>query len=168
MTKSEFPSAILLFGVAGVGKTYLGSVLSKPLGFFHYELDRDLTPAMCRALDEGREFTDPMRDEFFTLVAVRMQEVLGAHERVIFTQGAYKERHRAFLRSKVAGLECIWVTAPDQAIEQRLAARGASVSGQYAKLIYRNFEKPSGGKVFINDTSVQEDLVGRFKGLFQR
>lgn len=166
MSNKQLPSAILLFGVAGVGKTYLGATLSAPLSYYHYELDRDLTPAMLLALREGREFTEEIRDEFFQHAVNRIHDILSQYPRVIFTQGAYKERHRAFLRQHVPGLECVWVTAPEAIVQERLRGRGGAVTGDYAKLIHHNFEKPPSGRVFLNDTSVQEELIERLVGLF--
>ncbi len=163
---NAFPPAILLFGVAGVGKSYLGALLAEKLRVFHYELDNDLTEEMKLAIQEGREFTDPMRDRFFSVVGARMRQVLAEHPNTIFTQGVYKERHREYLRHLIPGLECIWVDAPENVIIDRLKLRGTAVSGEYARLIHRNFESPVQGRVFINDLTGPEELVARFRGLF--
>jgi gluconokinase len=163
---AEIPSAVLLFGVAGVGKTHLGAILAERLGIFHYELDNDLTAEMRVAIAEGREFTDQMRDRFFAVAGARMQQVLAEHPRTIFTQGAYKERHREYLRRLIPGLECVWVDAPQEVIADRLKLRGRDISSEYARLIRRNFESPPKGRVFINDITEPEQLVARFRGLF--
>jgi gluconokinase len=166
LNMNNLPTAILLFGVAGVGKSHLGALVAKKLGFFHYELDDDLTDEMKLAINEGREFTDPMRDRFFTVAAERIREVLAQHPKTIFTQGAYKERHREFLRSMLPGLECIWVVAPGRLITRRLGERGTQVGEEYARRILRNFELPLGGRVFLNNDASEEELISRFLGLF--
>jgi len=164
--EKDIPSSILLFGVAGVGKSHLGALIAEATGFFHYELDRDLTQEMQLAISEGREFTESMRDRYFTVAADRMRRVLAEHPKTIFTQGAYKERHREYLRSMIPGLECIWVWAPEALIVNRLGMRGAAVGQEYARRIHRNFEAPAGGRVFLNDGASQRELLARFWGLF--
>jgi gluconokinase len=162
----EIPAAILLFGVAGVGKTYLAAILAERLGVHHYELDNDLTDEMRAAISAGREFTDPIRDRFFVVAGARMQQVLAQHPRTIFTQGVYKERHREYLRRLIPGLECIWVDAPPELIASRLMLRGRDISSEYARLIHRNFESPTQSRILINDTTEPEQLVARFRALF--
>lgn len=165
---NSIPSVILFFGIAGAGKSFAGRALAEGLGYHHYELDQDLTPAMRVAIAENRPFTEEMRDEFFEVVVQRIRDVLREHPRTVFTQGVYKERHRKFLRERVPGLESIWVTAPSPSILSRLLRRGDSVSAEYAALIERNFEPPQDGLILPNDDCSPADCCARFLALFRQ
>lgn len=163
---SVFPNLILLFGISGAGKTFVGELVSNRLGYFHYELDHDLTPAMRAAIAAKRSFTEDERDEYFELVTRRIQEISARYPKAVFTQGVYKERHRALLRQRVPGLETIWIKAPPDVVQGRLQVREGGVSADYADIIARNFEAPRAGLVLLNDQVPAEELWQRFVGLF--
>ena len=103
------PNLVLLFGLSGAGKTFVGELVSRELGYFYYDLDLDMTPAMRTAIAAKRSFTEAERDEYFDLVARRIQEIATQHPRTVFTQGVYKERHRELLRRRVPGLAMVWI-----------------------------------------------------------
>ena len=162
------PHLILFFGVAGVGKSFAGREIGLRSGYYHYELDQDLTAAMLKAISNQEPFTDAMRDEFFEVVQRRIQEVSVQYPKSIFTQGAYREKHRALLRERISGLECVWVQAPSDVVIERLRKRGESVSVDYAALIERNFEAPTTGKILLNDRCSGDELHRRFLRLYAR
>lgn len=162
------PDVVFLFGLAGVGKNFCGTILARRLGYFFYDLDLDATPAMKQAIKDGRSFTDEIRDEFFKVVCARMSEVKKSHRRVIFAQGAYKERHRAEVRTAHPGVEFVWIDAPDELIIGRLRGRAGQVSSAYASSIRVHFESPESGVRLINDSPSEDDVVTRFVELFPR
>lgn len=163
---ATIPHLIFLFGVAGVGKSFAGREISARTGYHHYELDRDLTPAIRAAIANKQPFTDAMRDEFFEVALRRIKEIAKEHPKTIFTQGAYKERHRDFLRRHVPELEFIWIQAPDDLVLERLLRRGERVSPDYAAVLQRAFEAPSRGTTLVNDRCSADELFERFVALF--
>jgi len=163
---SVVPNLMLLFGISGAGKTFVGDLVSKRLGYFQYELDRDLTPAMRAAIAAQRSFTERERDEYFDLVTIRIHEISARQPKTVFTQGVYKERHRELLRQRVPGLETVWIKAPLDVVQDRLRAREGGVSPDYADIIARNFEAPRAGLVLLNDQVPAEELWHRFVELF--
>ena len=157
---------ILLFGTSGSGKTFLGDLFSKTFGLYHYELDLDLTPAMRNAIADDREFTEVMRDEYFSHLIPRITDLQSKHNRCILTQAVYKERHRQFLKTHIPDLELVWITAPQDLIVARLQERDGGISGEYALKIQHNFEPPVRGKKLLNDTADSKLLIDRFSSLF--
>lgn len=162
----ELPNVIFLFGLAGVGKNFCATILARRLGYFFYDLDLDATPAMKQAIEDGRSFTDEIRDEFFKVVCARMSEVKKQNPRIIFAQGAYKERHRAQVRNAHPGVEFVWIDAPDELIVGRLRGRAGQVSSVYASSIRVHFEAPPSGIGLINDSPSEDDVVTRFIEFF--
>lgn len=163
---TTIPEIVFLFGLAGAGKTYCGKILAERLGYFCYDLDRDITPEMRGAIAERQPFSEKMRDDFFAVVCRRIRELRREHPRVIFMQAAYKERHRELVSSEGEGIQMVWVDAPDELIFQRLNDRGDQVSAEYASHIRANFEAPKAGKRLLNDVSDGDILWERFQALF--
>lgn len=134
---------LFLFGLAGVGKSCLAKYVADNFGYYLYEGDEDITPAMRSAIAGNRDFTDQMRDEFFEQMTEKILMLQKEHEYIVVAQGLYKNEHRRFLLEKISSLELLWVTASDAVISQRLLKRdGVSVSPEYAEIIKKNFELP--------------------------
>ncbi len=164
--RDVLPSAVFLFGLSGAGKSYCGELLSRRLGFSCVELDQHLTAAMKLAIHEKRSFTDEMRDEYFSIIKGVVQSRIESGGRFIFVQGAYRERHRRFLKTEIPSLEFVCVSAPSGLIQQRLSARGDWVGPEYAAAIAKNFEHPAGTRELVNDGASDDELVERFVALF--
>jgi gluconokinase len=165
-THMQVPNLLFLFGLAGAGKTFCGTLLAERLGYYCYDLDADCTPAMREAIAQGLPFSDAMRDEFFAIVCERIAELHVKHPRMIVMQAAYKQRHRDLVKGHFPELEMVWIDAPDELICDRLQARGDAVNADYATTIRSNFEAPSAGKRLINDVTDSNEILESFTGLF--
>jgi gluconate kinase len=163
---SQVPDLLFLFGLAGAGKTFCGTLLAERLGYYCYDLDVDCTPAMRQAIVERRPFTDAMRDEFFAIVCERVRELQAKYSKIIVMQAAYKQRHRDLVTGQFPALEMIWIDAPDALICERLEARGDAVNADYATTIRSNFEAPSVGRRLVNDVVDPNEIWARFQALF--
>jgi len=141
-----------LFGLSGAGKSYVGDVISQYTGWPVYHADIDLTAEMRLALTEARPFTDTMRDAYFSQVLEHIKNRQHADLPLIVTQGAYKRRHRDFLKVHLAGLSYIWVDAPLELIISRLEHRGQGIRVASAAALFKDFEPPLDGCFrLIND-----------------
>ncbi len=166
--KPEIPSLVFLFGLSGVGKSYVGRVLADRFGYVAYDLDSDLTPPMREAIAAHLPFTENMRDDFFDVVARRIKELAAVHPRLVLMQGAYKERHRVRVCQAHPAIRFVWIDAPKELLLQRLTARADAVSADYASKIMSNFEPPreEASLRLMNDTSSHDELARRFEALF--
>jgi len=134
---------LFLFGLAGVGKSYLAKYLSAHHGFYQYEGDDDVTPAMRQAIETGQHFTNEMRAEFVGILANKILELQRTHEKIVVSQGLYKNAHRKYLLDNVPNLQLVWVKASDAVMLERIKARGGvEITEEYAKSIRVNFEEP--------------------------
>lgn len=163
---TKVPNLLFLFGLAGAGKTFCGTLLSERLGYHCYDLDVDCTPAMREAIAQRRPFTDAMRDEFFAIVCERIASLRAQHPQLIVMQAAYKQRHRDLVKGRFPELEMVWIDAPDELICERLQARGDAVNADYASTIRSNFEAPVTGKRLVNDVHDSSQIWERFSALF--
>ena len=164
---AHLPAYIFLFGLSGAGKSYCGKVLAERAGYQLHDLDQHLTEAMRGAIREKRSFTDEMRDEFFQIVGDVIEWVVTTTPRAVFTQGAYKQKHRASLRTRFPELRFLCVTASPQLLAERLSTRGDVVTPEYAASIAKNFEVDPEAPVLINDRLSDDELFGRLQQLLR-
>jgi gluconokinase len=150
-TSAAEPPIWFLFGLSGAGKSYVGDLISRHTGWPVYHADADLTDDMRQALAEARPFTDAMRDVYFA----RLPALIRQHQQpglpLIVTQGAYKQRHRDYLRRHLPQLSFVWVDAPQSLILQRLARRRQGIGPDSAAALFRDFEPPLDGSCYVHN-----------------
>ncbi len=151
ITNSSDTDIILLYGLAGAGKSYVGDLLGTEFGYYVYHADIDSTPEMKLAISEQQPFTMEMRDRFFEIVAEKILLLRKNHKKLVITQATYKKRHRDYLKTKIPGLKCVCIEADDNTIVTRLSSRGDLISPEYAKVLRQSFEAPDKDDfIFIN------------------
>ena len=140
--EGPFPSPLFLFGLAGVGKSYVAGLLARRAGYYVYEGDTDLPPAMQGAIARKEPFTDEMRDALCARLIERISELRRDHPRLVITQALYRSQHRQRVQEAVPALTFLWVRASDETIVRRLTERGDAVTPAYAAAMRKNFESP--------------------------
>jgi gluconate kinase len=89
------------------------------------------------------------------------------HERCVFMQGAYRQKHRDLVTQRHADVVFVLVDAPEDLVAARLHGRGNTVSREYAETLRRSFEPPpTSTPVLLNDSCSRSELVQRCNGLF--
>lgn len=152
------PHTIFLYGWAGVGKSYVGNWIAANAGWPVYHADDDLTDEMRDALARAHRFTDAMRDRYFAIVAARIVALQSEHEHLVVTQGAYRRRHRAFLRAQVPAMAMVCVMAPEATVLARVAARRDGISIASARALLQDFESPEDGDFILYNTGADAEI----------
>lgn len=160
-----------LFGLSGSGKSFAGDILARHYNWPVYHADDDITAAMREALDQARPFTDAMRNEFFSLLADRIMRRIAAGAQnpapLIVTQGAYKQKHRDYLRSRIEGLQFVWIDAAVAEIQRRLQQRRAGISAQSAQALLRDFEPPVGDCLHLINDGDEQRVLSQFQAALE-
>jgi shikimate kinase len=156
---------VVLFGLAGAGKTYAGKLLSEQSSFYFWDADEVLTDEMHECIREKRSFTQEMRDRYFALVIERVKELCKAHENVVITQAFYKNKNREQVLSEFPDSLFIQVSVELKTLVQRLRKRNNSVDEEYANKICANFEVPTHRYYSINNDleNNESSLVTQFR-----
>jgi gluconokinase len=88
---------VIIFGVSGAGKTTLGKLLARKLGWAFYEADDSHSPANVEKMRAGIPLTD--EDRWPWLESLReLIKRLDAKEDVVLACSALKHAYRRFLR----------------------------------------------------------------------
>lgn len=161
-----------LFGQIGAGKSSLGAAAAQAFGLPFHEGDHDLPPSVLAAIRERRRFTDELRDEFAAILADRIEELAGRHERFLIAQGLFYNRQRHALRARHPALQFVWVRTAPSLIENRVQLRQHPLAdASYARLANPHFEVPDFPHLVLDNDGTPEEgvrklgqLIGKLDG----
>lgn len=152
----------ILFGIPGVGKNYVGRILSEQYGFHFYDADLDLTPDMRECIRLGQLYTDEMRDRFFEIVVHKIQQLQSKHSNIVVAQALAKERNREQILGHFPESQFFWIQAQRDLIYQRLVKRSDWVSIEYADKISYAFDLPLLQHEQINNNEGCSHIIRQF------
>ncbi len=165
---SEAPSVLFLFGLAGVGKNFVGDLLGACSGRHVYHADSDITPAMREAIAARQPFTGEMRDEFFEVIKCQIAALQSKYGPLIVTQATYKQRHRDFITQHIPGVQFVHIVATDAIILERLRNRGDWISPEYASQMRANFEQPPASYPVLTNNGTSSEILSQVNKLSAR
>lgn len=110
-------------GVSGSGKTTVGSILARRLGWAFEEGDQLHLPANIEKMKAGRPLTDEDRAPWLGAIASWVHARVEARENGIMTSSALKRRYRDLINRRGGGVTFIFLSGSRELIADRLAAR---------------------------------------------
>ncbi|MBI5122473.1 AAA family ATPase [Candidatus Roizmanbacteria bacterium] len=163
-------SLIVLFGLPGTGKTFVGKVFEKYFDYYFYDGDKDLTEEMKKAMKEQKVFTDRMRDVFFQKLTKSIQKLKLKHKKLVVAQTFIKEKYRISFIKKIKDAKFILVETKNFLREKRLARRtDYPLDLEYARIMERNFEKPKiDHLIIINDDDGEDNVKKQIQQFFSQ
>lgn len=114
--------AIVLIGVAGVGKTAAGRRLASALGWPFLDADTLHPPANIAKMQAGAPLTEADRVPWLNAVRDRIAQHRAARQPLVVACSALREAHRQALRVD-AGVRFVYLKADVATIARRLAQR---------------------------------------------
>lgn len=149
-------SLIVLFGLPGAGKTFVGNIFKKYFDYYFYDGDSDLTEEMKEAIKVQKVFTDKMRDVFFKRLIDKIQNLATKHKKLVVAQTFIKEKYRVNLINKIPETKFILVETKKSIREKRLIQRkNYPLDLEYARKMSLNFESP-----IINHLTIVNNIDG--------
>ena len=153
-------SLIILFGLPGTGKTFVGNIFKKYFDYYFYDGDNDLTEEMKQAIKAQRVFTDQMRDVFFERLIDKIINLSTKHEKLVVAQTFIKEKYRTVLIKKIPETKFILIKTKKPVREKRLSKRiDCSLDLEYARKMEESFEKPKiDHLIIVNDDDGEDNI----------
>ncbi len=161
---------IVFFGLSGVGKTFLGQLLiEKYPEFYFFDGDDILTSQMQVALQEKKQFTQQIRDEFTNLVIKKLKELSEKHQFICVSQGFYKEKNRAQLIAAFPSLKLVHVYADSFLIRTRIKERMNNfLDADFLEALSLCFDEPKKYDAVIFNTLDQKYAEDQISQLIQK
>ncbi|MFA6017111.1 MAG: AAA family ATPase [Patescibacteria group bacterium] len=136
-------SLVILFGLPGTGKTYVGRIFEKYFDYYFYDGDNDLTEEMRASIKTKTVFTDQMRDVYFKILISKIQNLKSKHQNLVIAQTFIKEKYRVNLLNKIPDAKFVLVETKKSIREKRLVARtDYPLDLEYARKMKTNFDEP--------------------------
>jgi len=114
---------LLVMGVAGVGKTTVGTELARQLGWTFLDADDDQPPDNVDQMRAGIALTDAERAPWLAAVRARVQRHLARGENVVLACSALKQAYRDYLTTGAGRAVVVQLAAPEAILRTRLSAR---------------------------------------------
>ena len=158
-------SLIILFGLPGSGKTYVGNVIAKNFPYYFHDGDLDLPEAMKQRLAKKLPITDSMRDIFFDQINQQIQRLKQTHKNIVVAQTFIKEKYREQLLTLFPELHFLLIEAESSIREKRLADRlDYPLDLEYSRSMVSNFDPPTiPYSIIVNNTDGEKELLEQLK-----
>lgn len=161
-------SLIVLFGLPGTGKTYVGKVFRKYFNYHFYDGDNDLTEKMKNSIKTKTVFTDQMRDVFFKILTSKIQDLGSRIKNIVVAQTFIKEKYRINLLKKIPKTKFVLIETKKEIREKRLLQRADyPLDLEYARKMEINFEKPKINYLtMVNDGDGEDNIKKQIQQFF--
>lgn len=156
---------IILFGLPGSGKTYMGELLKREYGFYFYDADKDLTPEIKKIIKQGAIVNEKLRDEYFNKVLKQIDSFNKIHSKLVVCQALTKEKHRQLIKNKFPESKFVLIKASEKNKFKRLSNRKHIIDKDYAEKIKKIFENPKIDFNTINNNGDKLNIIKKINKL---
>ncbi len=131
---------VILMGVAGSGKTTVGTLLARRLGWRFIEADDFHSPQEIQHMVAGQPLSDEERQPWLTQLRQVLADCVARKENAVVACSALKESYRRQLTVDAAAMRFVYLKGDPAVIRQRLRSRAGHffkedlLNSQYAAL----------------------------------
>jgi gluconokinase len=129
---------VLLMGVTGSGKTTVGKLLGRDLGWQFYDGDDYHPDSNVRRMAQGIPLTDEDRRAWLDTLRKLLEELVEKSEPAVVACSALKESYRRYLLGKRQDIRLVYLKGDYELIQKRLEERRGHFAG--ARLLQSQFE----------------------------
>jgi gluconokinase len=135
---------VIVMGVAGVGKSTVGSLLATDLGWLFADADTYHSPENVKKMASGVPLTDADREPWLRVLRQAIESWIAHGKNVVLACSALKESYRNIL---AAGPEVkfVYLKGPLLLLEERIRQRsGHYMKGELLESQFETLEEPTG------------------------
>src|ERR1700722_15329104 len=123
MSEAKNGTALVVMGVSGSGKTTVGELLAKRLGWAFMEGDRLHPPPNVEKMRQGIPLTDADRWPWLDRIGEELKSWAGEDKSGVLTCSALKRAYRDRIRAARPDVRFVYVKGSEALIAARVAAR---------------------------------------------
>ena len=155
---------VVLMGVSGSGKTTVGKVLARQLGWAFVDADDYHPAANIEKMRRGLPLNDDDRKPWLAALRQRVDAACARGENVVLACSALKHAYQDYLREDVPlCVRYVYLRGSEELIRQRLAAR----TGHFMPpgLLHSQFEalEPPAGATEVDVAASPEEIAGEIR-----
>jgi gluconokinase len=155
---------VVLMGVSGSGKTTVGRVLARELGWTFLDADDYHPAANVEKMRRGVPLDDADRRPWLQAVRQRLDAARGRGESVVLACSALKHAYQDYLQSHApASIRYVYLSGSEELIRQRLAGRKGHFMNP--NLLHSQFEalEPPEHAVRVDVTADPEAVAAQIR-----
>jgi len=135
---------VVVMGVAGVGKTTVGTLLATQLGWKFADADSYHSPENIKKMAAGVPLTDADREPWLRVLRRNIQSWITNGENVVLACSALKESYREYLAVDAA-VRFVYLSGSFPLIEERIRQRtGHYMHSDLLESQFESLEEPVG------------------------
>lgn len=144
---------IILFGLPGSGKNFVGQVFHDDFGYYFYDTDDDLTDEFKGSIVQGVVVSDETRDIHYDLVVEKLRSLLRIYPKLVVADAILKEKYRQRIATHFPDAIFVHVECSRSVLLSRLAQRDHLVTLDYAMRLLDLMERPQLNCFLIENNS---------------
>ncbi|MCC7361905.1 MAG: AAA family ATPase [Anaerolineales bacterium] len=134
---------LVLFGLPGAGKSYVGRLLAAEFGYHLHEADDDIPADYKRDVAAGQVVSDARRDAYHRLLLDRVAALRQEHPRLAVAVPLLRDRHRRWFLERFPDAVLVLVQCAPTPWAARLAQRTHTVGLDYARQVSALYQPPT-------------------------
>jgi gluconokinase len=155
---------VVVMGVSGSGKSTVGRLLARQLGWTFVEADDYHPAANIEKMHRGVPLDDDDRRPWLEAIRYRLEEADARGENVVLACSALKHSYQHYLAGfDPESVRYVYLAGSEELIKRRLAAR----TGHFMNpaLLHSQFEtlEPPEGAVRVDITGTPEDIAAEIR-----
>ena len=157
---------ILVMGVAGSGKTTIGQLLAKELGWSFIDADDVHPPANIKKMSAGQPLNDEDRAPWLAALRQRIEDCLARSENAVVTCSALKQRYRKVIVVDPQKVRIVHLHGSSELLRSRIAGRkGHFMSPSMLDSQLASLEPPANA-LTLDVVQTPAELVARIRQEF--
>ena len=134
---------LVLFGLPGVGKTYLGAAIAAEMAIPFYDADDDLPTDFKHAIVKGKMPAMETRDRFREILLARIESYARLSDDLVVAQSLPRNSDRIAIIDRYSSAKLCLLSCVDDVRIGRLSTRKHWLKASQARRTEAAFEEPS-------------------------